>query len=158
MLYRIKQVFYGLTAKMSGKDHEFVREYLTPNERALFYRLRVGEQVHSVKVAYGCYQEKPTNRKLIKAALLHDVGKVESNLNIFNKVIVVILAKHPVRARLLPFFIKKALFYKNHHPKIAVEFLHQLRLDKDIIYLVENHHKLSTNEDINLIQKYDNMY
>lgn len=158
MIYRIKQVFYGLTAKMTVGYHKFVRGYLNNNEQKLFYRLRVGEQVHSVRVALGCKNDKPHNNKLIKAALLHDVGKVDSNLNIFNKVLVVILTKYQIRDNRLPAFIRRALFYKNRHPQIGAEFLKQLGLDKEIIYLVENHHKLSSNEDINIIQKYDDMY
>ncbi|WP_026478752.1 HD domain-containing protein [Alkaliphilus transvaalensis] len=158
MLYRVKQFINGLTAKVTDKDLEFINQQLTPQEKNLFLKLRVSEQYHSLNVAYGCQSEAPTNNKLIKAALLHDVGKVDTNLTIINKSFVVLAKKLKIKKSLLPSFLQKSLEYQLTHPQRGYELLKPLKTEEDILYFVLNHHDYSIeNLEMKILQKYDNL-
>ncbi|SCY27646.1 HD domain-containing protein [Alkaliphilus peptidifermentans] len=157
MIYRIKQFVSGLTARMNPEDHLFIKSYLNEKEQQLFYKLRASEQVHSSKVAYGCQSEAPTNTNLIKAALLHDVGKIDSNLTLINKSLVVIVSKLGIKNDLLPGFLKKSVYFKNQHAKIGYDYLKTIDTDPDILKLVRDHHDISDDPDIKILQKHDNL-
>ncbi|MCC5909967.1 MAG: HD domain-containing protein [Clostridiaceae bacterium] len=160
MLYRIQQFYQGLSAKVTTEDIAFIREHLTPEEHQLFFQLRISEQRHSLNVAYGCRKEAPHNTVLIKAALLHDIGKVGSNLTLINKSFVVLIKKFQLKNHMLPSFLKEAIYFKNNHAEIGYTMLLPLNLDPKILFLVKNHHNNNTDniEDMKILQKYDNIY
>ncbi|SQC01690.1 HD domain-containing protein [Clostridium tetanomorphum] len=95
-MYRIKQFYIYIKDKMEYSDEKFIDKHLNNYEKRLFNRLSMKDQKHCVRVAYDvekiCINHKgdiDTN-KLIKAALLHDIGKIEFGLNVLDKSILVI--------------------------------------------------------------------
>jgi putative nucleotidyltransferase with HDIG domain len=161
MLYRIKQFFWGLVSKLSDDDKYLINKYLDDYEIKLFYMLPGHEQVHSIKVAkeviYECKSKGINDKYLIKAAFLHDIGKIGSGLNIINKSILVILNKF------IPKFLLKLVKFKSvnayyNHPEIALEYLKNEN-DK-IKYYILNHHNynLKQDEKIKIIQNADSNY
>lgn len=103
MIQRVKQFYMAITCKITDEDKKFIEAYLNKNEQELFYRLSVSEQSHCVRVAKDIknYIYNKTNdlkynltkEELIKVALLHDIGKTNCNLNVFEKSIMVLLNK-----------------------------------------------------------------
>ncbi|MDR5658528.1 HD domain-containing protein [Serpentinicella sp. ANB-PHB4] len=159
MFYRIRQFLLGLTAKMTENDHIFIDKFLNSKEKELFYRLRSSEQKHSVNVAYGCFKEL-NNNTLTRAALLHDIGKVKSNLTLVNKALVVLSMKFNINSKILPSFLRQALYFKAHHPEIGFEILNEFIEDEKMLSLVRYHHnpeKYKTLE-MDVLIKYDNLY
>ncbi len=141
MLYRIKQFYRGLKAKVTPEDLQFLRSYLTAEETALFRRLRISEQRHCLNIAYDCLAEKEHSPLLIKAALLHDVGKTKSNLTLVNKALAVLVKKLRIPGKILPVFLTKALYYKEQHPVIGAEILQRLGTEAPVIFLTRYHHR-----------------
>ncbi|AOY78103.1 HD domain-containing protein [Clostridium formicaceticum] len=162
MLYRIKQFFQGVTAKIYDEDIVFIKSHLSEKEQNLFFQLRKSEQRHCLNVAYGCHQEAPQNPDLVKAALLHDIGKIGSNLTLVNKSFVVIIQKLKLKGKMLPPFLQKALHYKNNHAELGYQLLLKLQLNDRILFLVRNHHtdhiKDSKEREMEILQRFDNLY
>jgi putative nucleotidyltransferase with HDIG domain len=155
----MKQFFRGLFATITKEDEKFISEYLTRQEKELFFRLRVSEQYHSLKVAYGCSKHMPYNKVLVRAALLHDIGKIDTNLHLLNKVFVVLVAKFEIESKLLPTFIQKAIVFKEVHPERGYNRLAEIKVEEDVLQLVKNHHKgQSISEEMKVLQYYDNLY
>lgn len=148
MIYRIKQFYRGLFARVTPEDQQFLRRHLNDREIFLFRRLRVGEQRHCLNIAYDCLSVKKNDTTLIKAALLHDVGKIESNLTLANKSLVVLIIKLNVPEKLLPKFLHKALYYKIHHPKLGAEFLKEIGTEAPVIFLTRYHHRDLTKNSV----------
>jgi hypothetical protein len=152
MSYRIKQFFWGITAQIDENDKSFINMYLSEAERECFYSLPKYEQAHSLRVAREVLKESLENSlydiMLIKAALLHDIGKANSGLNIITKSIFVILDK--LFPKLLKRFtsvdIINAYYY---HPEIAVTVLRDE--DDYVKYLIKNHHNYDMKHDEKLI-------
>ena len=158
-MYRVKQFFQGLFAKVNNEDKDFIKRYLNEEEN-LFFQLRISEQYHSLKVAYGCLQSQPENRMLIRAALLHDIGKIGSNLHLINKSLVVLIKKFKIDKGKLPSFLKKAIYYKEEHPEIGYKLLLSYSVDEPILELVKNHHVFNENygEEMKTLKHYDNKF
>lgn len=100
---RIRQAMMDVTAGFHKADYEFVDGYLNPGEKELFLQLRQGEILHSIAVARKlaeliktAFQPPLEDRErfyIIKAGLLHDLGKIHYGMNVLEKSLAVLLAK-----------------------------------------------------------------
>jgi putative nucleotidyltransferase with HDIG domain len=142
--YRIKQFNKAILAKVSEKDKTYVSKILNKDESLLFYKQSRSEQKHCIEVAIDITQECKRRRginikRLQKAALLHDVGKITKPLRIYEKSILVILDRLS-KGKLKKFTnIKKIDVYYNHGYNGYV-MLKDIEKDKDLLKLVLNHH------------------
>lgn len=74
--YRMKQFWLGVGASLTAQDWTVVRDALAPAQAALFERMPVDAQDHSLRVLAGVQAQGDVGPDLAAAALLHDVGKV----------------------------------------------------------------------------------
>lgn len=75
----------------AGNDIAWVNEKLLENEFELWCRMKPHDQRHSIEVARRFSELHPTfSRDEVAAALLHDIGKVESELGIMGRVVATI--------------------------------------------------------------------
>ena len=160
MIYRVKQFLQGVFAKISEQDKNFINKYLNEKEQLILFKLRCSEQYHSLKVAYGCLESMPENRSLIRAALLHDIGKVGSNLNLINKSLVVLAMKFKVDTKTLPLFLQRAIEYKDQHPEIGYQLLTSYNIAPYELLLIKNHHQFNNDhtQEMEILQYYDNKF
>ncbi len=158
MLYRVKQFFKAMTAKITANEKNFIEFYLNEDERRLFYSLPEYEQAHCLRVAKDVLSNCRTNEEkqcvLVKAALLHDIGKLAGGLNIITKSIMVLLDKS------MPGFVSRFKKFKMvdtyyNHPEKA--FLYIKDQGDYFGYLIRNHHNYSMNGDegLKLLQDAD---
>ncbi|WP_027626480.1 HD domain-containing protein [Clostridium lundense] len=158
-MYRVKQFYQCMTDKMNNKDKSFVKKYLNDYESNLFNKLSIDEQKHSVRVAYDIDQickdskENLDKNKLIKVALLHDIGKVTYKLNVVDKSILVILdglSKGKIKRYSS---LKKIDAYYNHAEK-GYCILKNKGYDESFLYLIKNHHNKSIieNKELNILR------
>lgn len=142
-LYRVKQFFWAFTAKMSPKDKNFVKSYLNSSEIKLYNTLTGYEQKHSVNVAMEvkemCDARKINSYSMVRAALLHDIGKTQVRLNPVEKSIFVIFDKLSKGKMKNIKFVKKVDGYYNHG-EIGYRILKKHgNYDERFLYLIRNH-------------------
>jgi hypothetical protein len=85
-------------------DEAWARSQLVEGEQALWGRMSGPDRRHAVGVArdtIGLLGTERAGRDVVAAALLHDVGKVESGLGTFGRVGVTVAARVAGRSRLL---------------------------------------------------------
>jgi putative nucleotidyltransferase with HDIG domain len=139
MLYRVKQFFKGVTAP--EPDTGLIDIYLNQDEAKLFMKLPRYEKRHAVDTAmtirkFHCVANEDI---LVKAALLHDIGKVGSGVGLIKKSILVLMnrvfpsASHRLAGKLKMFHI-----YYNHHA-IGAEMLRRINTCEHVVLLVEHH-------------------
>ena len=81
-------------------DTQWVTTQLTLGEQALWVRLSVADQRHSVLVARRFVDRYPVaTRAEIAGALLHDVGKLDAGLGTFGRVIATVVGPRTERFR-----------------------------------------------------------
>lgn len=162
MLRRIFQVIHALTAKMESQDYRLVAAYLDAREQSLFYAMDINSQKHAVKVALTCLnlaaRHPSVNRKLlVRAALLHDIGKQQGDLTTLYRIIFVItdklfpwlgmtLAKQGnalIRQQLpdLPWQkLRHAFFVLYSHPVLGSRKAEAVGVEPEILELIARHH------------------
>ncbi|MCX7883428.1 MAG: HD domain-containing protein [Caloramator sp.] len=158
MFYRVRQFITAAFKRLTKEDINFINQYLNSYEVQIFKKLPRYCQVHSVKVAKDALDESLKKNlydiALIKACLLHDIGKINCGFNIFTNSIIVIIEK------LLPSLLKRNKKIKivntyYNHPEIALNYIKDV--DSYVKYLILNHHNYSLKEDerLNILQKCD---
>lgn len=162
-LYRIKQFYWSLTSNIDSNDKRLLNKYLEQEELNLFYKLSVCEQKHSVNVARSVKEYCSKNecdidsQILIKAALMHDIGKITARLGIIEKSLLVILNKLTNGKIKKLSKIKKIDVYYNHGDK-GYNLLKDYNYDECFLYLIKNHHNSNIIGDkrLNILIECDN--
>lgn len=97
----VKRFLMSLSRRaLSVEQLAWVRKYLLEDESSLWTRMALSDQRHSLVVAQRFVTLKPdAQRDHIAAALLHDVGKVESDLGIAMRVIATLIGPRTKRLR-----------------------------------------------------------
>ena len=91
-LYRVSQFFRALTARdLVPEEWDEVSSVLSPSQLRLFQRMTIGDQRHSLQVMQTLATKGNTNRDLLVATLLHDVGKSFYPLRLWERPVVVLI-------------------------------------------------------------------
>ena len=156
---RVKQFYINVTDKMSKEDYNYVKSIINDEEFVLFNKLLKSEQKHSVRIAK--YIEYAIDNSLIddnnilknkdllvKAALLHDVGKSRKTINVIDKSIIVILNKL-TKGNLRNFEKSKKVQCYYNHSEYSYDILKEINKDEKLLNIIKNHHNET---DDNLIK------
>ena len=90
-LYRVSQLWRNLTARRLSRSE--VREIgvdLNRAELALFLQMSASDQQHALRVYRLLRAIGQTDKKLLCAALLHDVGKISTKLTVWDRSLAVL--------------------------------------------------------------------
>jgi hypothetical protein len=95
IFYRLRQFWRALYATPSAGELDKFSSLLTPAQMALFRQMHRSEQAHSIQVMQAVLQtsqEIPDEprRDLLRAALLHDVGKSRCPVRIWERAVIVL--------------------------------------------------------------------
>lgn len=163
-LYRIKQFIWAILSFSKKIDDNYVRSYLNNKEFELFNQLNHNDKHHSIRVCkdvISTIEQKKlrvNSNKAGKAALLHDVGKIEFSLNLFEKSIIVVLDRF-TKGKISKYNNIKHIDIYYNHPKIGVDILQDFNYDKDFLDTIRYHHNNhidEKNELLNIIRICDN--
>lgn len=162
-IYRIKQFYWSITAKIDSNDIEIINKYLNKKEQDLFSKLSEYEQKHCVNVTRDvikfCDKNKIDSSDLIRAALLHDIGKIYNKLNPIEKSLVVMI-DNVSKGKLKKFKrLQKVDVYYNHAEK-GYKLLKSFGdYNERFLYLIKNHHNdyLFGDKELDILKKCDSM-
>lgn len=145
--YRVRQFGESLFTRPDARDLNEALATLSEAERALFLRLSRADQSHSLKVWRVLRARGFEDAPLLRAALLHDVGKVDSGITVFHRVAVVLLgrfapallawlATRGERVRWL-----RPIYVSTRHAAIGARKLTELGASPLVVELVARHHE-----------------
>jgi hypothetical protein len=126
-LHLAKRFFGALSRSPIGESQiTLVQTTLLDSEFALWSAMMPMDKKHSIKVMSRFMQIYPqATAAQVRASLLHDVGKLESNLSVFARVLATIVGERGSR------------FAKYHaHEKIGAQMLRQAGSDEETWQLV----------------------
>lgn len=90
IVYRSWQFWQALIVTPSVRDMELARSILSTELMHLFELMQPEEQIHCIKTAYILIEKEHVDEDLLAAALLHDVGKTNFPLQIWERVWLVV--------------------------------------------------------------------
>lgn len=147
--HRVRKFIKALRAKVTQADVEIVKTYLTKQEQILFYRMRKFDQAHGMQVAYKCLGRSLSpeidRSKLIRAAILHDVGKTYIYSTLFDRIVYVLLCSlNKEFGKNVNFEELKDGYYKKlvslrQHAEIGAKMLADVDSDQEVIDVVRFH-------------------
>lgn len=90
-LYRAKQFFQTISASpLSADTQNQIEALLTPKEFELFNRYSRSDGQHAYRVLCTLQHSNHTQTDLMKAALLHDIGKTRVHLSVWDRIVAVL--------------------------------------------------------------------
>lgn len=171
---RVKQLLSALRAVVTPQDMVFVDNWLSPAERELFDRMSLPDRRHCLNVAYTAVELAASSTgidrsTLIKASLLHDVGRRHGDVSTTDKVIAV-LSRALFGSRIFAWGkkgrggkvdnLRHALYVSANHAQISAELLRAAGTETAVICLVADHHKPAATADsaeLTLLRAADNL-
>lgn len=165
MIYRVKQFLWAVGSYFKEVDYEYVDRFLDSKEKELFDKLKHNEKHHSIRVckdAIEICKKRNMNidiKKIGKISLLHDVGKGEYGLNIFEKSTLVLLNKLTKGKLRKLDNIKNIDVYYNHGEKGADILKKYKKYDEEFLEAIKFHHNdkfKNNNKLLELIRESDN--
>ena len=173
MFNRINQFFSALNPKITFAQTIYVQEVLDAEQARLFFNMSLADQSHCLKVAKTVemlaakYKQNIDKQLLIKAALLHDIGKNKKYSDVWYKTACVLMetlfpdyAAKIAAENTDKIFLSKALYYYYNHPQIGADKLRDLSNEEKLALLVAWHHDKSKQNilpELKLLQQADNL-
>ena len=158
VLYRLTQVKQqlGFNEVFSSDDHSMVKSLLmpvAPDAQALFYTMSLADQQHSLRVCRGLQERGCQDEEMLRAALLHDVGKAQGRVPFWTRPAIVLgkllaprllmwLAVAPDNAAFtsLPQW-RRALSYSWWHADVGANLCEHVGLSERAVLYVRTHHQ-----------------
>lgn len=127
---------------LASPDDEWARLVLEPAEYDLYMMLPAAERAHAVKVAR-CAQsrERDVPQEVLRAALLHDVGKVGSSGHVVHRVIAHLLPEPEVAAEPRLPGLAGTRQAKRHHAAYGALKVLETTGDTRVAWLIRHHHQ-----------------
>lgn len=152
VLYRLGQVCQqlGFVAPLSYEDYREVDCWLPEAGLALFRTMSMADQRHSLRVCRELQARGCTERDMLAAALLHDVGKAEGRVPFWTRPVIV-LGKRlrpawlacaivaPERIEHAPRW-QRELSYAWWHAEVGAQLAARAGLSKRSILYIRTHH------------------
>ncbi len=161
--YRFWQFWHSLKGYPGEKEWQRVKRVLSPEELSLFQQLPTPDQNHSLRVLKTLEADHEADPDLLKAALLHDLGKIKLPLRRWERVFaVLVMAIFPVRYLKWgmgdPTGIKRALVVIKQHPRWGADLAENAGSNPMTVWLIRNHETRlpggsHSNDDLLLLNK-----
>ncbi len=150
-MYRVRQFWWALCARRPEGAQSTLAAILSAEQLALFRRMSAADQRHSLDVYRSLLAAGYTNRDLLVAALLHDVGKAEGRLRLWHRVAVVLLRK------LWPTMLERlgrdgaqdwraGFVIHRRHPELGAELARAAGCSPLTVFLIRHHQDTITDD------------
>jgi len=144
IIYRIWQFWKSLQGSPRVEEWSRINTILSPGELVLFEQLPVPDQNHSLRVLGTLEAEGENNPDLLKAALLHDLGKIKYPLKRWERVFAVLTSGLFPRSYKRwgsgnPTGLKRPLVIIQGHPDWGAELAESAGSSPRVVWLILNH-------------------
>ncbi len=159
--------------KLTGQDIQIIDTYLDDSGKFLFYQMSRLDQHHALAVTRAIITELKDSASsedydtLIKAALLHDVGKVRGDFSFLSRILVGLVKRISPTIRGKLAFTNPNTYWEKIRYGFYVDLIHPLRgahmakifgIEPAIVEMIRHHHDpplKGQSSELALLQKAD---
>lgn len=146
----------GALPALAAPDDAWARARLPNPERALYLAMDVRDRDHAVRVARALLDRNPdAPGELVRAALLHDVGKSRRRYRVGERVAVHLLRASPPPERPTLAGWRGARQVAAHHAAYGARMIRDAGGDDRVAQLVERHERPCGDRDAALLHEID---
>ena len=156
----VRRFFVTLLARVDPVGIATVDRVLSPAERDLFLTMNESDQRHSIDLCERLWSDGHAEPDLLRAALLHDVGKASGSLPILYRVAFTLavmasprLARWLARPGLTVW--RQPFCVAAHHPEIGAIAATQAGSSPRVVGLILNHNQPGADSLSRLLYAYD---
>ena len=148
---RFRQFTKAIFASIKNEDILFLNKYLDNQMLEIFLKMDVIDQRHCIDVAYTLRDKyKDITDDLIRAALLHDIGKQLKDISITDRILYVLSPKDKLN--------NDKLNTIKYHDEYGAKLAQEKGLNDNIAEIIRLHHqKPPLNKDIEMLQWADEL-
>lgn len=131
---------------LAAADDAWAREQLLPAEASLWVRMSRADRKHAVGVARRVRDDlgPQTDRAVVAAALLHDVGKVDADLGALGRVAATLVGRRRGRRWRTSTGLRGRIGRYLHHDAIGAALLEDAGADPLTVAWAREHHRPET--------------
>ena len=148
MIYRIRQFWYALWPKIDNNELLWAQSILPASAFSLFINQSMPEKRHALDVARDLFLSHPKDKHLLVAALLHDCGKSQNTLKLWERIYIVLLQKASSKTWNLLLHshsvLSSPLRTAQEHPVWGAKMARNAGLNEEVVQLILNHHNPQT--------------
>lgn len=147
------RTFIAFFPAFARPDDAFAKSRLSPEEYALYLQMDVRDRDHACAVSAALSALPEASPKLIRAALLHDIGKSGAQYNPWERIIVHLYTPPtmPREPRLRG--LRGSWQRRLHHDHYGAELILHAGGDAEVAEIVRLHHHPESHLDAALLQK-----
>jgi HD domain len=160
VLGKIGRLFRALSPAQARPDDVWAAQQLPKPELEVYQRMDPRDREHAVRVAKKLLELHPqASSEVVRAALLHDCGKLVRPYNLLERVIVGLIAPEGPRSSQTSNGLQAmtALDVRNNHPAIGAKLILEAGGDSRVAELVRNHHRPQGDLEATWIHQIDDL-
>lgn len=150
IVYRVWQAVSGLCPRVGEDDRAEVRHWLNEEQMALWEQQAGRDRAHTMRVLRLLRDQGYTAPALMRAALLHDVGKIVGRPRLWHRTVWVLinaLAPRLADRLVAPRGWRRPFWSLAEHPALGAEMARAAGCDDDTVWLIAHHQDESVNEN-----------
>jgi hypothetical protein len=149
-----------LTARPAPDDAALLDRYLSPAERALFATMQLADRRHSLDLCARLLRDGHADPDLLRAALLHDVGKAAGPIPLPHRVVysfcaVALPSLAAWLARGNPTAWRRPFHLAARHPEVGARAAWAAGSSETVVRLIQGHESPGSDELSRILYRYD---
>jgi HD domain len=160
ILGKISRLFRAFSPAQARSDDNWASQQLPAPELEIYNRMDPRDREHAVRVAQKLLELHPeASSEVVRAALLHDCGKLIRPYSVLERVMVGLIAPEGPRSSQTSIGIqaRTAMDVRNNHPQIGAKLILEAGGDSRVAELVRIHHAPNGDTEAIWIHQIDNL-
>lgn len=169
----VKRVFNYWNAELTAADLSFIHSFLDEPGQFLFFQMSRIDQLHALSVARIIFEEaadlsQRDKIQAVKAALLHDIGKVDGDFSFWSRILVGFIRRiqPTLRGRFARYHrhsvwgkVRYSFYVDLVHPARGAHMAKIFGIDATVVEIIRRHHdplRAEGNTPLSWLQLADN--